>query len=129
MFPKFPTDTALAAVMVATAPSGAAPQDPPARRGPGRPPGARNKLPAAYIPAALAEGTNRTVPPPIDRPWSVSGWCTFVGLGRTTFYVLKKRGLTPDELIVGGKHFITRESHQKWVKRNTVKARPQPEAP
>ena len=42
---------------------------------------------------------------------------------------MKKEGKNPDEVHAGGRRLITWEAHQKWIRRNTVKARPQPEAP
>jgi hypothetical protein len=64
-------------------------------------------------------------PPAGGKPWSVTQWCEYVGVSRTSYYQLKKEGKTPDELHVGGRRLITWEAHLRWCRKNTVRARPQ----
>jgi hypothetical protein len=91
----------------------------PAQRGPGRPPGARNKSPHRDDTAPVPVTT-------LPRPMPLKAWRELVGIGNTTYFQLRKEGRMPDELRVGSRIFITPEAHQRWVRKNTSKARPQP---
>jgi hypothetical protein len=55
-------------------------------------------------------------PPPLSErcAYTIPEFCLLHGLGRRTYYKLKKAGLGPTETRLGKKVLIGRESAQRW---------------
>jgi hypothetical protein len=52
--------------------------------------------------------------------YGIVEFCRQHGISRATYYVLKKRGLQPDETYVLDRILITKESAAKWRKERTA---------
>jgi hypothetical protein len=57
---------------------------------------------------------------PVERlAFTISEFCAAHGLGRSTYYQLKKRGQTPDEIRVGRVPLITVEAARTWRRKHS----------
>jgi hypothetical protein len=55
--------------------------------------------------------------------YTIAQFCERHGISRATYYVLKKRGLQPDETHVLDRIIITRESAAAWRRKRTAESR------
>ncbi len=53
--------------------------------------------------------------------FSISEFCRRHGLGRTSYYELKKTGEAPREMRIGGRILISREAAEQWRRRMEAK--------
>ena len=60
--------------------------------------------------------------------YTVDGFCRAHGIGRTTFYKLKKEGLGPRTMRVMGKVLVSHEAAAEWRRLMESSAPPKPAA-
>jgi hypothetical protein len=53
--------------------------------------------------------------------YNVKEFCKAHGISRSQFYVLRKKGLGPDEMRLLGRVLISRESASRWRKKHTIR--------
>ena len=47
---------------------------------------------------------------------SIETFCRRHGISPATYYVMKTKGLTPRETVIGGRRLISKESAERWRK-------------
>jgi len=70
----------------------------------------------------------KPLPPTEIYALSIEQFCRAHYFSVAAFYVLKKRGLTPPEMVLGGKHLISIEAAAEWRKRRTEATKQESEA-
>jgi hypothetical protein len=61
-------------------------------------------------------------PPPVAA-YTIPEFCRAYRISRAHYYVLKKCGLTPDEIELLGRKIITFEAATRWHRKHTAAAR------
>jgi hypothetical protein len=56
---------------------------------------------------------------PLGVSSTIAEFCATEKISRAKYYVLKKKGLNPDETVVDGIIRITPEAHLRWRRRHT----------